>query len=97
MRLLRRYRDHMERVGVRGLKASLSRYLARVREGETIEVTDRGRPVARIVPVGIPEDLARLMAEGKVTWSGKPFRPPRRRIKLKPGPPLSDYISEDRG
>ena len=97
MRLLRRYRDHMERVGVRELKASLSRYLARVREGETIEVTDRGRPVARIVPVGIPEDLARLMAEGKVTWSGRPFRPPERRFKLKPGPPLSDYISEDRG
>jgi prevent-host-death family protein len=87
----------MERVGVRELKASLSRYLARVREGETIEVTDRGRPVARIVPVGIPEDLARLMAEGKVTWSGRPFRPPKKVFKLKPGPPISDYISEDRG
>ena len=97
MRLLRRYRDYMERVGVRELKASLSRYLARVREGETVEVTDRGRPVARIIPVGIPEDLGRSMAEGRVTWSGRPFRPPKRRFTLKPGPPLSDYISEDRG
>ena len=97
MRLLRRYRDYMERVGVRELKASLSRYLGRVRAGETIVVTDRGRPVARIVPVGIPEDLGRLMAEGRVTWSGKPFRLPARRVRVKPGPPLSDYISEDRG
>ena len=97
MKLLRRYRDYMERVGVRELKAALSRYLARVREGETIEVTDRGRPVARIFPVGIPEHIAKLMAEGKVTWSGKPFRPPKHRLKLTPGPPISDYISEDRG
>jgi prevent-host-death family protein len=87
----------MERVGVRELKASLSRFLARVREGETVEVTDRGRPVARIVPVGIPEHIAKLMAEGKVTWSGKPFRLPKHRLELTPGPPISDYISEDRG
>ncbi len=86
----------MEEVGVRELKASLSRYLRRVRAGETIVVTDRGRPVARIVPAGIPEHVARLMAEGRVTWSGKPFVPPEKVFKLKPGPPISDYISEDR-
>jgi prevent-host-death family protein len=41
----------MERIGVRELRQHASRYLARVRAGETIEVTDRGRPVARLVPV----------------------------------------------
>ena len=87
----------MEEVGVRELKASLSRYLRRVREGETIVVTDRGRPVARIVPSTIPEHIAKLMAEGRAEWSGRPFVPPKRRMKLNPGPPLSDYISEDRG
>jgi prevent-host-death family protein len=86
----------MEEVGVRDLKASLSRYLGRVQEGETIVVTDRGRPVARIVPVAIPEHIARLMAEGRVTWSGKPFAPPKKVFKLKPGPPISDYVAEDR-
>ena len=40
----------MERIGVRELRQHASRYLARVRAGETIEVTDRGRPVARLVP-----------------------------------------------
>jgi prevent-host-death family protein len=41
----------MERIGVRELRQHASRYLARVRAGETIEVTDRGRAVARLVPV----------------------------------------------
>ena len=61
---------------MRELKSSLSRYLKRVRKGESIVVTDRGEPIARIIPVGIPEGIAKLMAEGRVTWSGKPFRPP---------------------
>jgi prevent-host-death family protein len=90
------YDDHMESVGVRDLKASLSAYLRRVKAGETILVTERGQPVARIVPVAIPEHIARLLAEGRVTWSGKPFRPPTKRFTLKPGPPISDSISEDR-
>lgn len=41
----------MDRVGVRNLKNHLSEYLARSRRGEVIEVTDRGVPVARLVPV----------------------------------------------
>ncbi len=87
----------MIEVGVRELRNALSGYLRRVRSGETILVTDRGAPVARLIPAGIPESIARLIAEGRVTWSGETFRPPRRRITLEPGPPLSDYIAEDRG
>jgi prevent-host-death family protein len=34
------------------LKAQLSRYLSRVKAGEEILVTERGTPVARLVPVG---------------------------------------------
>lgn len=41
----------MERIGVRELRQNASRYLARVANGETFEVTDRGRPVAHLVPV----------------------------------------------
>jgi prevent-host-death family protein len=44
-------------VPVSRLKASLSAYLERVESGEEILVTDRGRPVARLVPfVGAQED-----------------------------------------
>lgn len=95
MRPLHRYRDYMVEVGVRELKGSLSKYLRRVRAGETVVITDRGRPIARIIPSSVPEDLARLMAEGRVTWSGGPYIPPEP-VPIEPGPPLSDYISEDR-
>lgn len=37
--------------GIAEVKTRLSEYLARVRAGEEVLVTDRGRPVARIVPV----------------------------------------------
>jgi prevent-host-death family protein len=83
-------------VGVRDLKNSLSRYLKRVKEGESIVVTERGRPVARILPAGIPDHIAKLMAEGRVSWSGRPFRPPERLIRPRPGRPFSDYVAEDR-
>lgn len=44
----------MTTAGVAELKARLSEYLARARAGEEVLVTDRGRPVARLVPVEGP-------------------------------------------
>ena len=57
--------SHMETIGVRELRQNASRYLKRVESGETIEVSDRGRPVARIVPV-MPDSHARLVAERRI-------------------------------
>lgn len=53
-------------VGVRELRDGLSRHLAEVRSGRTLTVTDHGRPIARIVPVGQPTKLEQLRAEGRV-------------------------------
>lgn len=57
------------------LQASLSRFLARVKIGEEVLVTERGRPIARIVPVSVPspEGLEDLIRAGVV-------RPPRQRL-----------------
>jgi prevent-host-death family protein len=54
----------METAGVSELKASLSEYLAKVKAGQEVLVTDRGQPVARIVPVTRTEERipAHLMA-----------------------------------
>jgi prevent-host-death family protein len=70
----------MERIGVRELNQNTSQVLARVSHGETVEVTDRGRPIARLVPVddGISL-LDRLVAEGRAvapTSSGPVPVPP---------------------
>jgi len=56
----------MERIGVRELRQHASRHLARVQAGESLEITDRGRPVARLVPVtgDVWDDL---VAQGMVT------------------------------
>ena len=55
----------MDRVGVRELRQNLSVYLRRVRRGETLQVTERGRPVATLQPIIDPDDrLARLEARG---------------------------------
>ena len=43
---------YMERIGLRELRQHASRYITRVAKGETVEVTQRGRLVARIVPAG---------------------------------------------
>lgn len=42
----------MERIGLRELRQNASTYIARVARGESVEVTLRGRLVARIVPAG---------------------------------------------
>ena len=41
----------MERIGIRELRQHASHYLSRVQGGESLEITDRGRPVARLVPI----------------------------------------------
>jgi len=69
------------KIGVRELRQNASRYLRRVEQGETLEVTSRGHPVALLTP--LPERASareRLIAQGKLI-------PARRRISDL-GPPL---------
>lgn len=55
------------RVGIRQLREDLSRIVRRVQRGEVVEVTDRGQPIARLVPSGqLGGALADLVAAGKV-------------------------------
>lgn len=53
-------------VSVSELKANLSHYLRQVRRGGEIQVTDRGTPVARLVPPSEPgeEHLSRMITSG---------------------------------
>jgi prevent-host-death family protein len=55
------------RVGVRELRQNLSVHLRRVARGERLEVTDHGRPVAVLAPIGDSiGSLERLVAAGRV-------------------------------
>jgi prevent-host-death family protein len=81
-------------VGVRELRNHLSRYLDRVRDGEELLVTDRGRAIARVLPVGAERTLDRLIAEGVVT----PARQPKRRVAkpIKAAGTVSDLVADHR-
>lgn len=59
--------SHMRRVGVRQLKQNASAVLRGVEAGEPVEVTDRGRPVALLIPIPKQGPLERLIAEGGAT------------------------------
>jgi prevent-host-death family protein len=68
-----RYILPMKSIGLRELNQNPSRAIARVRAGESIIVTDRGRPVLRLVPeVENPGTLERMVSDGVV-------RPPAER------------------
>lgn len=70
------------RVGVRELRQNLSVYLDRVKSGETLEVTERGEPVAQLAPrpkrpLSI---IDQMIADGRIT-------PAKRSHKDLPPPP----------
>jgi len=87
------------RIAMHELKSGLSRYVARARAGEVIEITSHDKPVARMV--GIPHvgnsGVNRLLAQGAAQWSGgKPSL--KSAVSIAPrGKTLSDMVLEDRG
>ncbi len=91
-------RSHMRsdsmQVGVRELRDHLSRYLDRVRQGEEVVVTDRGRAVARLLPMGFESALDRLVSDGLVTPAPQPRDDSQRPIRTKGT--VSDLIADQR-
>jgi len=84
-------------VGIRDLKNGLSGYIDRVRNGEEVIVTDRGRPVARLSSLDAAHDhLAELVAAGivRAPENSKPRHVPKHRIKSKGT--VSDLVAEQR-
>lgn len=87
--------------GIRNLKNNLSRFVAAVKEGSVVLITEHGKPVAQIVPgtakkVSLQSRLAPLVASGLVELPehglNKKFPQP---LFLK-GKPPSHYVIEDR-
>jgi prevent-host-death family protein len=62
-------------VGVRELRDHLSAYLDEVKAGGELVVTERGRPVARLIPAEGGSALERLVAAGIVTPPTRPREP----------------------
>lgn len=91
-------------IGIREMKAHLSGYLQEVKRGEELLISERGKAIARLVPVGAPAEeskqhtaLVKLALSGAIILppSYKPPRLPKARKKVK-GAPFSQAIIEDR-
>ena len=84
---------HMSEVGIRALKQNASAVVAEAAAGETVTITDRGRPVARMSPI-VKSRLLALVGEGRA-------RPARRALAdlptPEPGPDLTTALAEMRG
>lgn len=84
---------YMTTVGIRELRQNASAVLRKVVAGETVEVTDRGHPIARIVPLHGERTLDQLVAEGRATEAHgdllavDPVTPPKGAV------PLSDVLA----
>jgi prevent-host-death family protein len=87
------------RVGVRELRDGLSEYLARVKKGERIEVTQRGEAIALLLPLPTANETASallsLVLDGAVSWSGgKPHG--AETLLVVHGRALSETVMEER-
>lgn len=82
----------MSEVGIRALKQNASAVVAEAASGETVTITDRGRPVVQMTAIPVSR-LRSLIAAGRA-------RPARRRItelpEPAPGPDISAALAEMR-
>jgi prevent-host-death family protein len=97
------YRVAVKRIGVRELRQNASRYLAMVKAGETVEVTERGELIALLVPAQRSRTARdRLIAAGQIIPAASPTGRLRssRPVLIAPGEPtnqeLLDAEREDR-
>jgi prevent-host-death family protein len=84
----------MAEVGVRELRDHLSRYLDKVRDGEEVVVTERGRAIARVVPISGERTIDVLVREGLVSPAKRHTR--RRLGALTTAGTVSDLVSDQR-
>ena len=86
------------RIGIRELKSRLSEYVREVKTGQTLVVTEHGRPVARIIPevTSLRERLETLANAGGILWSGRRLAPARPVARVRGKRTLADLVSENR-
>ena len=85
-------------VAISELRAHLSDWLERARQGTEVIVTDRGLPVARLLGIDTATTIERLTADGVIARPQRAVRPvASERVRPRPRRPVADIISEQRG
>ena len=78
-------------------RAELSQWIDRVRAGEEVVVTDRGTPVARLLPVDAAPLLDQLTQRGVLGRPTRADRPAARgAARVRASGPVADLVGEQR-
>jgi prevent-host-death family protein len=85
------------RIGIRELRQNASRYLEKVKAGEVVEVTERGKLIALLIsPSPTASERDRLIARGQLTPAKTSFQLPERHHSGNPPHRASDKLAEQR-
>ena len=85
-------------VAITALRAELSSWIDRVRAGEEVVVTDRGTPVARLLPVDAAPLLDQLVQRGVLSKPRRADRPAARgAARVRARGSVADMVSDQRG
>lgn len=89
-------RDETLEIGIRQLRSELRRCLERVANGEQLIITERGRPVARLIGVDAVPVIDRLIAEGVIALPQRPRRASKYHRKVKARGTVSNFVRDQR-
>jgi len=85
-------------VNVREFQSRLSYYLRLVKAGHIMEITERGKPLARIIPVGLPLEkrIEAATRAGLLSWNRQQLKPRAPVTKLRTKKTIAEIVIENR-
>jgi len=88
-------------IGIRELKEQLSGHIREVKNGTTLVITERGKPVARLLPISpadtpVEDKLLGLVESGVISWSGRKLSPDVSVIPVRGSKTVAEMLVEDR-
>ena len=85
-------------VGIRELKARLSKYVKQVKAGATLIITERGKPVGRMMPLtpSVEGRVQELVQAGVLAWSQQKLAPMAPVARAQGSRTVAELLLEDR-
>ncbi|MCB0004462.1 MAG: type II toxin-antitoxin system prevent-host-death family antitoxin [Anaerolineae bacterium] len=84
--------------GIRNFKAQLSSYVQQAKAGSVVIITERGKPVARLMPIRptIEQRMEELVEAGLLDWNGQTLEPWVPEVKARGERTVAELLLEDR-
>lgn len=88
-------------IGIRELKEQLSSHIQEVKKGATLVITERGKPVARLLPMAgveapVEDRLHQLVEAGVISWDGRKLSADVPVIPVRGPKTVAEMLVEDR-